>query len=429
MSTCFAGLEGCIIVTINLSAAIVSPDIAAQANGLLYLCFALMAFLAPPIVRHIGAKTSMVLSMALYLLYLASYIAAHPVVMLVNASVGGCAGALLWVAQGVYFTRNALAYDEACAASSTGTSCRIFGADSISAFAGVFATTFQLAVTLAKQSSCVLLTLFPEDRTVLFAALTVAGAACTVAMLAILPLRHGSCRSGNLFVLLCDYRALLLTPYNVAFGVATAFFPVHITVLTKDVFGGDTAAVCWMYTIAGLSSATAAALAAVASQRISWARACTMLLGSLSFGAACLLVALGVRDGGPEGPQVNPVLLGAMYVCFGLGVAAWQGSCMATVGHLFRDDPRAAFAHLKLTSGIPSALGFFLLPRLSLRHAALATCGASAVGALGLVALLVMPQQGETVAVETNESGADGRGAPTTARGFESQFHHLNVRE
>ena len=36
--------------------------------------------------------------------------------LLVSAAVGGCAGALLWVAQGVYFTRNAGAYDEAAEA-------------------------------------------------------------------------------------------------------------------------------------------------------------------------------------------------------------------------------------------------------------------------------------------------------------------------
>ena len=61
---------------------------------------------------------------------------------------------------------------------------------------------------------------------------------------------------------------------------------------------------------------------------------------------------------------------------------------MALVGDLFRDDPRAAFAHLKLTSGICSFVGFLVLPRLTLRHAAVATLAANAFGALGFVALL-----------------------------------------
>ena len=51
-------------------------------------------------------------------------------------------------------------------------------------------------------------------------------------------------RNGSLLRLLCcDRRALLLAPYNAAFGLTTAFFPSHVTVLTKKVFedshGGD----------------------------------------------------------------------------------------------------------------------------------------------------------------------------------------------
>ena len=52
MSTSFAGLEGCIIVTINLSACIIPPDMAMVANSLLYLFFALTTFAAPMMLRH-----------------------------------------------------------------------------------------------------------------------------------------------------------------------------------------------------------------------------------------------------------------------------------------------------------------------------------------------------------------------------------------
>ena len=44
---------------------------------------------------------------------------------------------------------------------------------------------------------------------------------------------------------------------------------------------------------------------------------------------------------------------------------------MALVADVFRASPRPAFAHLKLTSGMSSAAGFVLLPRLSLQVAAL----------------------------------------------------------
>ena len=57
MSACFAGLEGCIIAVINLSAAVVPPDIAARANGVLYLFFSLGTFAAPAAVR-VAARSS-----------------------------------------------------------------------------------------------------------------------------------------------------------------------------------------------------------------------------------------------------------------------------------------------------------------------------------------------------------------------------------
>ena len=446
MSTSFAGLEGCIIVTINLSAAIVPPDVAAMANALLYLCFALCAFVAPAVVERLGAKWSMVWSMALYSLYLAAYILGDPTVLLVSAAIGGCAGALLWVGQGVYFTRNALAYDAVCATTGGSSSAarRLLGGDSITAFAGIFACTFQLVTTLAKPSAAVLLTLYPDDRRVLFVCLTSICAVCTFAMVFVAPLRYlavtsaaapapsmpppqspppsptpppsppplsplasGRCcgdgcyrcccsggGGGNLWVLLADPRMLLISPYNCSFGVATAFFPTHVTVLTKAIFaspasgGGGAAAVGWMYAIAGLSSAAVAAVSALAAQRVRWARPFTMLLGSAAFAAASFVTAVAAHETGEGCPCFPRVVLGAIFVFYGIGVAAWQGSCMALVGDLFRDDPRAAFAHLKLTSGICTFVGFLVLPRLTLRHAAVATLAANAFGAMGFVALL-----------------------------------------
>ena len=55
---------------------------------------------------------------------------------------------------------------------------------------------------------------------------------------------------------------------------------------------------------------------------------------------------------------------------------------MAFVGDLFRANPRPAFAHLKLTSGVSSALGFVVLPQVSLRAAALVSLGVVCCGEL-----------------------------------------------
>ena len=421
MSACFAGLEGCVIATINLSAAIVPPEVASRSNGILYLFFALGTFVAPTIVLRAGSKQCMVASMLVYTLYLASYIQADPTLLLISAVLGGGAGAVLWVAQGSYFTRNALAYDAlrsprtgSPAVRDEGSSFLESGSASITAFAGIFAFAFQLVTTLAKPTAALLLTLHPDDPSILFGALTGAAVVCSLLMLFVAPFpayeessaahqrpdgavvavaagrsaaraSTQSDASNLLRLLFLDRRALLLAPYNSAFGLTTAFFPSHVTVLTKAAFHGRAAAVGWLYTTAGVSSALAAALAALAAQRFERARPCSMLLGSAGFGVSCTLAAFGGDD---HGVGLSRGAIGAMYVCYGLGVAAWQGSCMAMVGDLFREDPRAAFAHLKLTSGLVTFAGFFVLPRLSLRAAALATLVVNLLGAATLGVLL-----------------------------------------
>ena len=105
-----SGLEGCVVATIALSAAVVPPALAHTANAMLYLFFAIGTFAAPPLVAALGAKRTMMVCMAAYSLYLAAYIAPDPRVLYPAASLGGFAGALLWTAQGAYFTRNAVEY-------------------------------------------------------------------------------------------------------------------------------------------------------------------------------------------------------------------------------------------------------------------------------------------------------------------------------
>ena len=87
-------------------------------------------------------------------------------------------------------------------------------------------------------------------------------------------------------------------------------------------------------------------------------------------------------------------------------------------------DPRAAFAHLKLTSGITSFVGFLVLPRLSLRRAALVTAAANAFGALGLVALLAKQKQLQERA-QLLESNGDryGESSDVSSGGEESSMH------
>ena len=78
MAICFAGLEGCVIASINLSAALFSPVLANRVNGTLFASFALGTAVAPAIVRRTGVKRAMVVAMSIYSLYMLPFIWLNP---------------------------------------------------------------------------------------------------------------------------------------------------------------------------------------------------------------------------------------------------------------------------------------------------------------------------------------------------------------
>lgn len=472
MSASFAGLEGCVFATINIAAAVVPPATAHFANGMLYLFFSVGALVAPLIVQRIGAKRSLIAGMSFYCFFMAGYIVHTRPVLVLGASVGGFAGAVLWVAQGVYFTANAQVYDETASVARQRPlpqqatqplqeqrqaqqrwSSNLWtqkATNSITTFAGIFAFTFQLVTTVAKPTAWILLTAYPRNIEVLFGAFTAVAVLCTISMVFVAPMGATDQSSGVLALVvdwmsLCfDWRALLLTPYNMAFGLTTAFFPSHVTVLANRTFeefygGGGTgaAAAASMYTISGLTSAVVAGGAAVAAScGYTRARAASMLLGSAGFTVGSIVPVLASADADGNGLSTQSIC--AMFVCYGLGVAAWQGSCMAVVGDIFRDRPFAAFAHLKLTSGIVTFLGFFLLPHLDLRSAALATCGVNALGALCFI-LLCLLMRSSVVPTSTVRAHRVIKVANTplsvisstnkTAQDFELQFQAVHISD
>ena len=151
MSVSFAGLEGCIIASINLGAALMQPALAGSVNAVLFGCFSVGTLLAPAVVRRLGAKHAMVVSMTLYTLYLLPFIWVEAVSLHVAAVVGGLAGSVLWTAQGVYFTRNAVAY-----ATEMGPGSGASGeSKAISLFAGIFAVVFQVSTSLRHRAHLV----------------------------------------------------------------------------------------------------------------------------------------------------------------------------------------------------------------------------------------------------------------------------------
>lgn len=178
-SASFAGLEGCIAASIALSSAIIPKTLAATANAMLYLFFALSTFLAPQVVEYVGCRRAMLVSMAGYSLYLLAFLMPRPAIILPAAALGGVAGAVLWTAQGEYFTLNSLAY-----ASSRGQTAAVDEGRAISLFAGMFAVLFQVCLLSAKPIAAMLLSVCTECTQLPFVAFVIISAVCTAGMAA-----------------------------------------------------------------------------------------------------------------------------------------------------------------------------------------------------------------------------------------------------
>jgi hypothetical protein len=521
-SISFAVLEGCITATIIISHAVVSQELAAAANAILYLFFSLTTFVSPAIVGGAGVKQALVGAMFAYSFYCAAYMVPSPPILYLAASLGGVAGAVLWTAQGVYYTVNALEYTAAHAAPllDPATSCSSSAltaasppamppvsarADSshrialpqtpaeasvpapasapprqpmdgrgarrsLDLFAGLFAFFFNVSLALGKPLAGLCLTLWPENPAVLFGAYTAIALACSCGMALVRPLpappvrgtpaafpktrsdaqcaraaemapaiegdahkasprAHvsgvpqacpvlqpapgglpmssnpavpaarvaparagiprgscGLCGAGSLCALLADGRMAMLVPTNSAFGLMTALFPSVVAPIIGDTFG--TAAVGWCFAIAGATSTAATVGAAVASRWLVGGRSLALGMGALTFGAAATRLVV-CSDECYALPRWQWL---CVFIAYGTGVAVWQSSMMALVGEMHHAHPHAAFAHLKLTSGLSSFVGFYLLPKLAARDAAALCLAVVAVGALSLAALLSGPQ-------------------------------------
>ena len=520
MSASFAGLEGCVITSVNLLAVLLGADLGGRVNSILFGSFSVGTAIAPAIVRRVGLKPAMVASMSIYTVYMLPFIWARPVGLYIAAAFGGLAGSVLWTAQGVYFTRNALAY---AAAKNPGSGPE-GDSKAISAFAGIFAVVFQATVSIAKISISVV---FPDERSLLFVTFAVVCSLCTAAMCTVYPLAvhravgtgtgPGYCSTSTaatdmgeassaptdarapavpvnrgaatmssppdglhraddprarctgdatLLAMLVDSRMLLVMLYNFAYGehaelhanmhadmhaevlrwprpsarvaisldlpqaslrekrrclarhvaltcgavairapagFSTAFFPHHVTLLAERSFAreGDgssdrAAAVSWLYALAGLTSAIIAGLFALISSHVVCGRSAALVAGTLAFSVPCVLL---LRTDTSAGLTSGALL--ALFLCYGCGTAAWQGSCMALVGDIFKhneDEHRAAFAHLKLTSAAATSSGFILFSRQTLQQSAAVTLGANAVGLVAIVALFMCEARRAVVA-------------------------------
>jgi hypothetical protein len=141
-------------------------------------------------------------------------------------------------------------------------------------------------------------------------------------------------------------------------------------------------------------------------------RAVSTILGSLAFAIVGLLSAwLAPRAAGADASLVAPII--ALFLCYGFGMAVWQGTTMAVFAERFADDPPVGFATLKLHSGLGSALAFAGFDRIG-PVAAGYVCAAWAV--LGGACYLLLPPprhaagSGEGKGSDADEASGEGLG-------------------
>lgn len=194
------------------------------------------------------------------------------------------------------------------------------------------------------------------------------------------------CSSFQLFgatvSLLADPIMLLMVPTNLAFGFVTGFFPSVVTLRVSESHGNQ---------FVGLLYALAGAIQAMTSYVFSWMviRCGSGMTVVMSIGAVCFALSSGL-------PMLDitifaewPILL-MSFAAYGSGQSVWQGPAMALFGAYWPSNPQAAYANLKLHSGLASAIAFFLFPRLSAKEASICCLATVACGIVGYITTSVL---------------------------------------
>ena len=200
----FSVNHGCVVSCLAYSTAELGTELGGYGSGMLYVCYALTAlFLSKPLVAGVGAKLGLLIGVGGYCIYVAAFLVAVVVkdgplawvVFLTCCAIGGCAGGVLWTAQGRYFALNAKKYAQALSRerverdTKSGRRSQDMDADAAmeeakeatTEFAGLFAMTYLGAETLCKLSSTAIYVLYDDSaNAVVFAVYAMGAIGATV---------------------------------------------------------------------------------------------------------------------------------------------------------------------------------------------------------------------------------------------------------
>ena len=136
LALAFSANHAVVVTALALASAALGPKLGSYGVGVLYTGFTVSALLfAPAVVRTLGPRRAMVLSLSLYCAYVGSFIGGLALVrargaddeltwavVLSGAVVGGVGAGWMWTAQGAYFTAAARAFAAVAAAAAAAAS-------------------------------------------------------------------------------------------------------------------------------------------------------------------------------------------------------------------------------------------------------------------------------------------------------------------
>jgi hypothetical protein len=419
MAVYFSANHGSVTSVIALASSF-DATLGSYSVGMLYACYVLTAMFAGQyIIEASSAKKVLVGSLALYAVYVASYLvaviwpgAAWPAVLF-GAAVGGVGAGTLWVAQGAYFKVNASRYalatkgatseEEASGLLSSTFACCYLGLEVALKLTGSLVakygaesgkyTVYAIYAVVAVVCTAMMTTVLDMDPAVAAAEREEAeaaerraggeatggsdGAAATASGGAALPppppLKGCDKVTAAVRLLLRNPKCALMAPTNVAFGFAGAFITSYIqgSVVSPIKDGTDddesrshheSQVLLYSSLAVGVATALAAPGFGFHYLRQRAGSPPVMLIGAACF-AFVALQALTLANGDEDGSAALRSSLWLLYVVYGAGRSVWESTVKAIFADFFStEDSPAAFANIILQYGIASVFAFFAFP-------------------------------------------------------------------
>lgn len=414
MAISFSANHGCVVACLAYASAQLGDHLGGYGSGMLYVFYAITAFFfAKPVVSMVGPKNGLLLGVGGYCFYVVGFLLAvilkdtttRWVIFLSTNIIGGCAGGLLWTAQGRYFARNAKLYAE---------NMEISVEAATASLAGVFATCYLGAEVITKVIATVVFIsnegsapfiIFTTYTAIAFLAVSFVTRLDTLKDEGTWDFDTSSIVKNSLAagtILIDEPRLTLLVPFQFAFGFVSSFMTFHVfgTVIgDSDHLGG---------TYIGLLSAIVALTGAVTAVPAGWVakhygKTILMTVGGLCFmlcGAAFLPGSVG--NGLGTWALIVPYL-----VMFGVGRGTWENTNKAVIADYFSDSAElstSAFACISFTSGISAAFGFFMWESISVSVIAWVLTITSLLAVLGYYITVHLHEQYRESKIVTSQS-------------------------